>query len=92
LPSLKSISKAPEFWANPLLKKYRKEVDGMIETTAESRNLVKESDDRPYDTKAGDIFNSMVLAETLQDVVVNGVSPKQAAARGADKIAEIVKG
>lgn len=92
LSSLKSISKSPEFWANPLLQKYRKEVDGMIETTAESHNLVKESDDRPYDTKAGDIFNSMVLAETLQDVVVNGVSPKQAAARGADKIAEIVKG
>jgi hypothetical protein len=63
----------------------------MIRNTAAARNLVQETDKSPYDLKAGDIFNSGVLAETVQDVVVNKMSPKQAAAKGADKIASLLK-
>lgn len=92
LPALKSIGSSKEFFANPLMQKYRKEVEGMIDTTAKSRNLVKESDRHPFNKKAGSIFNSNVLSETLQSVITDGVSPKVAAARGADKIAEIMKG
>jgi len=91
LPSLKSIAAAPEFWSHPLIKKFRPQVELMIKNTAAGRNLVKETDASPYNLKAGDIFNSGVLAETLQDVVVNKLPPSQAAARGADKIANLLK-
>jgi hypothetical protein len=33
-----------------------------------------------------------VLAETVQDVVVNKMPPAQAAAKGGDKIAALLKG
>lgn len=92
LPALKSIAESKEFYDNPVIGKYKSEVQGMIETTAQSRNLVKESDKHAFNVKAGDIFNSYVLAETLQNVVVDKIPAKQAAARGADKIAAIMKG
>jgi multiple sugar transport system substrate-binding protein len=92
LPALKSVATAKEFYDNPVIGKFKPEVEGMIETTAQSRNLVKESDKHAYNQKAGDIFNSLVLAETVQNVVVEKMAPKQAAERGADKIAAILKG
>ncbi len=91
LPSLRSISTAPELYQQPLMAKFRPEIEGMIASTAKARNLVRETDQSPYDLKAGDIFNSGVLAEMLQDVVVNKVSTRQAAAKAADKVAVVLK-
>ncbi|MBV9784135.1 MAG: sugar ABC transporter substrate-binding protein [Acidisphaera sp.] len=91
LPSLKSISTSAELFDQPLMQKFRPEIELMMRSTAQARNLVKESDDSPYDLKAGDIFNSAALSEMLQDVVVNKVPAKQAAAKAADKVAEILK-
>lgn len=92
LPALKSVAESKEFYDNPIIGKYKAEVHGMIETTAESRNLVKESDQHAYNQKAGDIFNSFVLAEAVQNVVIEKMPPKKAAEQGADKIAAILKG
>jgi multiple sugar transport system substrate-binding protein len=92
LPALQSIAASPEFFDHPLMKKFRPEIEGMMASTAAARNLVQETGDSPYNLKAGDIFNSGVLAETVQDVIVNKMEPKQAAAKGADKIAAILKG
>ncbi len=92
LPSLKSISTSPEFFAQPLMQKFRPEIELMMRSTAQARNLVKESDASPYDLKAGDIFNSGLLADMLQDVVVNQMPAKQAAAKAADKVADLLKG
>ncbi len=91
LPSLRSISTAPELYQQPLMAKFHPEIEGMIASTAKARNLVRETDQSPYDLKAGDIFNSGVLAEMLQDVVVNKVSTRQAAAKAADKVAVVLK-
>ena len=91
LPSLKSIAAAPELFAPPLMAKFRPEIEQMIATTAQARNLVKESDASPYDLKAGDIFNSGVLAEMLQDAAVSKMPPRQAAAKAADKVASILR-
>jgi multiple sugar transport system substrate-binding protein len=91
LPSLKTIGDDPALFDNSLMQKFRPQVELMIRNTAAARNLVQETDKSPYDLKAGDIFNSGVLAETVQDVVVNKMSPKQAAAKGADKIAGLLK-
>ena len=92
LPSLKTIGDDPALFDNPLMQKFRPQVELMIGNTAAARNLVQETDGARYDLKAGDIFNSGVLAETVQDVVVNKMPPTQAAAKGADKIAALLKG
>jgi multiple sugar transport system substrate-binding protein len=92
LPSLRSAAASPELYANPLMQRFRPEVEGMIETTNLSRNLVKESDRHPLNKRAGEIFNSLILAEVLQNVVAENIAPRQAAARGADRIAEILRG
>ena len=73
------------------MAKFRPEIEQMIASTAAARNLVKESDASPYDLKAGDIFNSGVLAEMVQDVVVNKMPAKQAAAKAGDKVAAVLK-
>ena len=92
LPALKSIAAAPELFDLPLMSKFRPEIEQMMASTAAARNLVQETAGSPYNLKAGDIFNSGVLAEAVQDVLVNDLTPKAAAAKGADKIAEILKG
>ncbi len=92
LPSLKSISTAPELFEQPLMKRFKPEIDLMMQSTAKARNLVKEADASPYNLKAGDIFNSAALSEMLQNVVVNKMPAKQAAAKAADKVAEVLKG
>lgn len=92
LPSLKTTGADPALFDNPLMQKFRPQVELMIRNTAAARNPVRETDSSPYDLKAGDIFNSGVLAETVQDVVVNKMPPAQAAAKGGDKIAALLKG
>lgn len=91
LPSLKSISTSPELFNQPLMTKFRPEIEQMLRSTAAARNLVKESDASPLNLKAGDIFNSAVLSEMLQDAVVNKMPSKQAAAKAADKVAAVLK-
>ena len=91
LPALTSVADMPAFFDNALMQKFRPEVEQMVASTAQARNLVQESDDAPYDLKAGEIFNSGVLAEAVQEVVVNNMAPKQAAAQGAAKIARLLK-
>ena len=91
LPSLKSVAAAPELFQQPLMMKFRPEIEQMIGSTAKARNLVKESDASPYDLKAGDIFNSAVLSEMLQDAAVQKMPARQAAAKAADKVASILK-
>ena len=92
LSSLKSAATSAELFDHPLMQKFKPEVVQMIDSTAKARNLVQEADGAPYDLKAGDIFNSGVLAEAVQEVVVNNMAPKQAATQGAAKIAKLLKG
>ena len=82
LPALKSIAAAPELFDLPLMSKFRPEIEQMMASTAAARNLVQETAGSPYNLKAGDIFNSGVLAEAVQDVLVNDLTPKAAAAKG----------
>lgn len=92
LPNLKSIAASPDYLGNALLEKYKPEVQTMQALTAMSRSLLKESPQHKINVKAGAILNSRVMVEAVQDVIVGGVSPKDAAARGADKIAAMMKG
>ena len=91
LPALKSVGASAALFDHPLMQKFKPEVEQMIASTAAARNLVQESEGAGYDLKAGDIFNSGVLAETVQEVVVNNMAPRQAATQGAAKIAKLLK-
>ena len=55
-------------------------------------NLARETAQHRFNPKAGEIFNSLILAEVLQNVVVENMPARQAAARGADRIAAIMRG
>lgn len=92
LPNLKSIATSPDYLNNPLLTKYAAEVQILIDSTAISRSLLRETPQHMLNPKAGTILNTRALVETVQDVIIGGISPKDAAARGADKIAAIMKG
>jgi multiple sugar transport system substrate-binding protein len=92
LPNLKSIAASPEYLDNPLLQKYQPELKVLIDATAISRSLLRETPEHKTNVKAGAILNTRVMVEAVQDVVIGGVSAKDAAARGADKIAAIMKG
>ena len=92
LPNLKSIANSPEYQSDPLLKKYAKESRTLIDATAKSRSFLKETPEHQVNVKAGSIFNSRVLVETIHDLVIGNMSAKEAAAKGADKIAAIMKG
>ncbi len=91
LPNLKSIATSPEYLSNPLLEKYRPELKVLIDSTEKSRSLLRETPAHMTNVKAGAILNTRVMVEAVQDVVIGGVSPKDAASRGADKIAAIMK-
>jgi ABC-type glycerol-3-phosphate transport system substrate-binding protein len=91
LPNLKSVAASAEFTANPIITKYRPEVDTMLAATAKGRSLLKESSEHTSNTHAGAILGSRVMVEALQDVIIGGMTPQAAAARGADRIAGLMK-
>lgn len=92
LPNLKSIANSPEYQGDPLLRKYAKESQTLIDATAKSRSFLKETPEHQVNVKAGSIFNSRALVETIHDMVIGNMSAKEAAIKGADKIAAIMKG
>ena len=92
LPALRSLSASPALYDNPLMRQFHAEVEGMIDTTNKSTNLARETAQHRFNPKAGEIFNSLILAEVLQNVVVENMPARQAAARGADRIAAIMRG
>ncbi len=91
LPNLKSVANSAAFANNPIIQKYRPEVNTMITATAKSRSLLKESSQQATNTRAGNILGARVMVETLQDVIIGGMTPQAAAARGADRIAALMK-
>ncbi len=91
LPNLKSIATSAEYFDNPIIKRYRPDVERMIEATAKGRSLLKESPDHKINVSAGKVLNARVMVEALQDVIVGGMAPQAAASRGADRIAALLK-
>lgn len=91
LPNLKSVAASAEYASDPLLLRYPAESKTLIEATSVSRSFLKETTQHQVNVKAGAIFNSRVLVETIHDLIIGNVSPASAAAKGADKIAAIMK-
>ena len=90
LPNLKSVATSDEYFDNPIMTKYRPEVDAMILATSKGRSLLKETPEHPVNTGAGAIIGARIMTEALQDVIVGGVPSQEAAQRGADRITELL--
>lgn len=91
IPMLRSISSSPEYLGHPLLVKYRKELDISIDTLSRAHATCKPSDTDPLITKAGEIQGSGIFADTIQRVVIEGMSPRRAAAMGQDRLARLMR-
>jgi len=91
IPELRSIMASDAYRSDPLLQKYPKELDITIDTLAKAHATCKPEDDFPIILKAGQLQNSGVFAETIQRVVIEGQTPKAAAAWAQDRIADFMK-
>ncbi|WP_157961973.1 ABC transporter substrate-binding protein [Acuticoccus kandeliae] len=91
LPNLKSIAESPEYQNDPLLQKYATESQTLVDLTSKSRSFLKETEAHKINKKAGSIYNSRILVETVHDVIVGGIAPKDALSRATDKIAAVMQ-
>jgi multiple sugar transport system substrate-binding protein len=91
LPVVQSVAQSEEYRDNVILREQKENVDTMMAIAAEAHINIKPTNNHPFIYKMGDIYGSNVMPEVLQRVVVNGESPKAAAAWGQDRIAEIMK-
>ncbi len=74
LPVLKPIAENAEYQANPIIQKYKAEVDLMSEAAAGGFNLGYETAEHQSNEKAGEIIAAGPIADLVQRVVINGES------------------
>jgi multiple sugar transport system substrate-binding protein len=91
LPVVSDVSDDPRYYDNPVIERYRNEVELLSEAAAAGHNLGWESPDHQANVRAGAIVNSGVLAEMVQRVSLNGEKPKAVLANTAQKIEKIMK-
>lgn len=92
LPVLKTIAADTRYLDNPLIKKYRAEVELMAGAAAAGHNLGYETTKHKSNRKAGEITSSNALAEMVQRVTLNNENPKKVVGDTAKKIERIMKG
>jgi multiple sugar transport system substrate-binding protein len=91
LPVLKTIGENPTYLADPIIKKYPKEVELMTVSAAAGYNMGFESAKHKPNTKSVDIIASDALSEMVQRVVLNGENAKMVAGDTAKKLEAIMK-
>jgi multiple sugar transport system substrate-binding protein len=91
LPVLKTIASDSRYTSNPIISKYRKEVDLMSSAAAAGHNLGYESPAHKPNRRANEIVASNVLAEMVQRVVLNNEAPKQVVGATAKKLEALMK-
>lgn len=91
LPVLKTIAADPRYNSNPIIKKYRKEVELMSAAAASGHNLGYESPAHKPNRRANEIVASNVLAELVQRVVLNNEAPKAVVGATAKKLETLMK-
>src|ERR1700677_1992568 len=92
LPVLKTIATNPDYLANPIIQKYKSEVDLMAAAAAGGYNLGFETAGHKPNPKANDIIASNVLAEMVGRAVLNGDNTKAVLGDTANKLADLMKG
>lgn len=92
LPVLKTIATDPAYVGDPLLTKYRSEIELMSAAAAKGHNLGLESPRHQANLKAGEVTASDILGELVQRVCLNGEAPRAALDDAATRIEAIMKG
>jgi len=92
LPVLSSIAEDPTYLANPVIEKYRAEVDLMSTAAANGFNLGWESPVHKPNTNAGEVINSGVIAEMVQRVILNDENVDEVLSDTSRRIEEIAQG
>lgn len=92
LPVLKTISALPAYQENPLITRYRAQVDLMAESAAAGHNLGWESPRHKPNVHAGRIVASHVLAEAVQRYVQNNEPMAQVVSTTAQRLEALMKG
>lgn len=92
LPVLRTVADDAAYQANPLIAKYKADIDLMTRAAAAGQNLGKESPAHKNNLKAGEIIASNTIAELVQRVVLNKENPKAAVAATATRLAELMRG
>jgi multiple sugar transport system substrate-binding protein len=80
---------AESFWSDPMVQEYRSQIETIIANSANGK-LFGFTSGRVFPSIAA-ISAQNVLAETLQDVVVNGTDPAAAVAAGQARMAELAE-
>ncbi|MBV9218426.1 MAG: extracellular solute-binding protein [Methylobacteriaceae bacterium] len=91
LPVLKTIGENPTYLADPIIKKYPKEVELMTVAAANGYNMGFESAKHKPNTKSVDIIASDALSEMVQRVALNGENAKTVIGDTAKKLEAIMK-
>ncbi len=83
------VIESKEYWANEQLAKYRPAIEGMIEA---NKAAVSPSMEHPgiLQPNTSIINQRLLIAECVQEVVLGGVSPEEAAAKAHKKMEELV--
>ena len=91
LPVLKTISAMPQYQDNPIINKYRAQVDLMAESAAAGHNLGWESPRHRPNVNAGRIIASHVLAEAVQRYVMNNEPMAQVVSTTAQRLEQLMR-
>ncbi|NAZ35890.1 ABC transporter substrate-binding protein [Rubellimicrobium sp. CFH 75288] len=87
MPVTADGAEAESFWSDPVVQEYRSQIEQVI-ANSENGKLFGFTSGRVFPAIAA-ISAQNVLAETLQDVVVNGRPPAEAVARGQARMEEL---
>jgi multiple sugar transport system substrate-binding protein len=91
LPVRESVKNSAAYNANPLLKKYADTVKVLQEQSAKAGSFSRESPQHKLNTQGGLISTGPTLAGVVQRVLVNGETPKAAAAWGHKEFVDLMK-
>lgn len=91
LPVLKTIAEDPAYLANPIIQKYKPEVELMAQAAAGGKNLGFETDKHKPNLKANEIIASNVIAELVQRAVLGGEDAKAVVGDTAKKLEGLMK-
>ncbi|WP_322103312.1 ABC transporter substrate-binding protein [Paraburkholderia sp. J41] len=91
LPVLKPISADSRYIGNPIISKYRDDIERMSTAAAAGHNLGYESPRHKANRRANEIVASNALAEMVQRVVLNGEAPNTVVPATAKKLDALMK-
>jgi multiple sugar transport system substrate-binding protein len=89
MPVTADGAKAESFWSDPMVEKYRSQIETVIENSQNGR-LFGFTSGRTFPSIAA-ISAQNIIAETLQSVVVSGQSPAEAVAAGQARMQAVAK-